>query len=672
MKLCNKLLANFGCIRISSSKGFVMCRHQQISLLDDKHGFAIVKALVISFLFILQLQAQNVENYLNYRAGLEEYKGDVKCATRYELQIKFQHNDLTAHQKNLLKSIQSEPVRSESLTKNHFTLHWDEMGDHAVPITDNSGNGIPDYIDSAASILEHVWDVEINQMGYSAPPQQNGQPVTTYHIYFTDFAYYGVTTPGDVDIAALAGDNRTSFIELENDYTENYFATKGLDGLRVTAAHEFHHAIQLGYIYRESDFYFFEMTATWLEDVLYTNINDYFNYLNSLFGNVGYRTFSDLPRYGNCLYNHMLADKHGNEIISDIWDEIRTHSAIEAISLILSNPKYNDSWVNSINDYGVWLYFTGDRARPAIYFPEGDFYPQVNIRNNNTYQFADSLKFTENTIANSFKYFKVHGNKDQALQSSLKSELATNAGHALFSNSMISEFISIDDTLNGFITSEDSVIVLVSNAENFNDNFSASMRIVENFVQIDSLKVEAKEGRNILTWSSFYEILNKQWIINRKKQGQNFQMIYTIAGNEYSTNEKQYTYVDSDIEEGINYEYKLDVVFQNDSIQIMDSLNVFSLSPSKFRLLQNYPNPFNNESTIIVELLNSTEYSLNIYDILGRKIKTLQVEKFKEPGFHEYKWYGKNENGNVVSSGVYFAKLKNSHQSNTIKMVYLR
>ena len=62
------------------------------------------------------------------------------------------------------------------------------------------------------------------------------------------------------------------------------FLTKGINAARVTVAHEFHHAIQLGnYSYRDSDLFFYELTSTSMEEFVFNSVNDYYNYLTDYF-----------------------------------------------------------------------------------------------------------------------------------------------------------------------------------------------------------------------------------------------------------------------------------------------------------------------------------------------------------------------------------------------------
>lgn len=71
-----------------------------------------------------------------------------------------------------------------------------------------------------------------------------------------------------------------AFCVLDNDYRVGQFGTrnKAIDSLRVTAAHEYFHAIQFAYDYLE-DRWFMESTATWAEEQLYDHVNDNLQYL---------------------------------------------------------------------------------------------------------------------------------------------------------------------------------------------------------------------------------------------------------------------------------------------------------------------------------------------------------------------------------------------------------
>ena len=78
--------------------------------------------------------------------------------------------------------------------------------------------------------------------------------------------------------------------------------------------------------------------------------------------------------------------------------------------------------------------------------------------------------------------------------------------------------------------------------------------------------------------------------------------------------------------------------------------------PEDFTLSQNYPNPFNPTTNIEFTLVNNGYVELVVYDIMGRKIKTLASE-FMVEGSHLITWDARNENGEKAPSGVYLYQL---------------
>ena len=75
--------------------------------------------------------------------------------------------------------------------------------------------------------------------------------------------------------------------------------------------------------------------------------------------------------------------------------------------------------------------------------------------------------------------------------------------------------------------------------------------------------------------------------------------------------------------------------------------------PNTFFLAQNYPNPMVSGTCIKYGLPRPVEVTLAIYDLMGRRIRTLVAGKQK-PGSYKVYWNGTNDNGQKVVSGVYF------------------
>ncbi len=78
--------------------------------------------------------------------------------------------------------------------------------------------------------------------------------------------------------------------------------------------------------------------------------------------------------------------------------------------------------------------------------------------------------------------------------------------------------------------------------------------------------------------------------------------------------------------------------------------------PTAYDLNPNYPNPFSGRGTIetiiAYDVPEQVVVRLEIYDILGRKVRTLAHAPHKA-GAYTIRWDGKNDEGRLLSSGVY-------------------
>lgn len=313
---------------------------------------------------------------------LETVEPIQHCGFGIQFELQQRLHELEPEWQTLAKVLLTEPIRQQSFIspEGYFELHYDTTGYDAVPLEDLSPNGVPDYVDSAAAFFDHVWQVEVNEMGFTAPPDMDGKPRKPYPIYFTKFGYYGQTLFNtEEDIPSLEGYNYRSYIEIHSNFFGSGFYTSGYDAMRVTAAHEFNHAVQLGYNFRSSDIYFMEMTSTWLEDFVYEDVNDYLQYLPRYLQNIYWKKFTSYDgnsEYAASLYLHMLEHEYGWQAIPQIWDETRADEALPVLDNYLTGC--GSSFSKSYIDYATWLYFTGNRSIPGQFFPEAAAYPLIN------------------------------------------------------------------------------------------------------------------------------------------------------------------------------------------------------------------------------------------------------------------------------------------------------
>jgi hypothetical protein len=94
-------------------------------------------------------------------------------------------------------------------------------------------------------------------------------------------------------------------------------------------------------------------------------------------------------------------------------------------------------------------------------------------------------------------------------------------------------------------------------------------------------------------------------------------------------------------------------------------------SPKELTLFNNRPNPFNVGTKISYYLGRDAEVRLCIYNVLGKKIRTL-VQEPQCQGYKSVFWDGKNQNGKEVATGIYFFVLKQGDITLTKKMLLLK
>ena len=105
-------------------------------------------------------------------------------------------------------------------------------------------------------------------------------------------------------------------------------------------------------------------------------------------------------------------------------------------------------------------------------------------------------------------------------------------------------------------------------------------------------------------------------------------------------------------------------------------LNVGDVQPQDTLLAQNFPNPFNPETWIPYQLSKATEVKIDIYDISGHLVRSLDLGwkplgSYMTPSGAAY-WDGKNAVGERVASGIYFYTLQTSDFAATRRMVILK
>lgn len=91
-----------------------------------------------------------------------------------------------------------------------------------------------------------------------------------------------------------------------------------------------------------------------------------------------------------------------------------------------------------------------------------------------------------------------------------------------------------------------------------------------------------------------------------------------------------------------------------------------------FGLVRNYPNPFNPSTKISFTLAKSNKITIEVFDILGRKVSTLFNKKEMAAGYKEVQWNGKDNSNNILPSGVYIYRISSPDYVESKKMMLLK
>ena len=123
-----------------------------------------------------------------------------------------------------------------------------------------------------------------------------------------------------------------------------------------------------------------------------------------------------------------------------------------------------------------------------------------------------------------------------------------------------------------------------------------------------------------------------------------------------------------------NYEFmRVSYSSYNKSNQVIsEGYNLIQTAPSTYRLSQSYPNPFTSGGTTIEFDMPVTErITMVVMDIRGRVVRTL-IDKEERFGYQSVAWDAKNDDGDKVSSGVYFYQIRSSNFNAVGKLVFVK
>ncbi|RMF92116.1 MAG: hypothetical protein D6734_12990, partial [Candidatus Schekmanbacteria bacterium] len=272
------------------------------------------------------------------------------------------------------KQVNNEFGLSNTYVSDNFVIIW---GDETysptfgtgIPPDDDDGSGYPDFVEKLSSYFENAWTKEIDEMGLKKPKKSSDKLIDIYI----------ANTAGDIKPGKLTLDS--SFFAYTNTYTSNnmpYIVVNNVmpttenddpagaetGSQKVTAAHEFSHAIQFAYDRNES-VWWQEASAVWMEDQVYDEVNDYiYTYMMTDTSSIDqYSPWTSVPEihltkvngfheYGTVIFAKYLSQNYtGSDMFKDVWTLCKKKSAIKAINSYLKNN--GSSLKNGFIDFAV-------------------------------------------------------------------------------------------------------------------------------------------------------------------------------------------------------------------------------------------------------------------------------------------------------------------------------
>ncbi|MCF8306683.1 MAG: hypothetical protein K9I71_08835 [Ignavibacteriales bacterium] len=336
--------------------------------------------IIFAALFLVSvLQSQNVDSLYTeflYIKGkfdfpVTEFPDSVvhrnKCGTGITASIAENFEKFSPEKQQEITLLSTRPILETSILSpaSLFRIHFDT----SASSLNKPGYSILEFAKAADSSYRY----EVNKLGFlpALPDGQEGGD-QFYDIYIMNLggSLYGYTQPE----TKYPGDKYTCYTVLDNDFT-NYF-TEGLDAAKVTIAHEYHHAIQIGnYINRySSDGFFYEITSVSMEELVFDEVNDYLGYLRSYFSHPE-RSFPRNDGYNLGIWNIFLSQRFNSNILRRMWEYMPENRALTSIDLAIRD--FGSSFQAELNEFGVWTYFTNYRWRSGQYFEEGALFPLI-------------------------------------------------------------------------------------------------------------------------------------------------------------------------------------------------------------------------------------------------------------------------------------------------------
>ncbi|MCK5520414.1 MAG: hypothetical protein KAI81_04825, partial [Candidatus Marinimicrobia bacterium] len=260
-----------------------------------------------------------------------------------------------------------------------FCLHFINSTQDSVPQVYTMNDTIPNFIILAGEYFEHSYEFIVDTLHLIPPPvDQSLNP--EIDVYFSNIGqgYYGMTVAeNDVPSTSQLHDY-TAYIELHNNFEGTSFYTHGTEALKVTCAHELFHVFQLGYNlwdWTDDEIWFLESSSCWIEDAVFPDVNDYFQYVYSYSSAWG----QPIMNYynGSVSFNIFLESKFPG-FTNEVWTNILEKNVFNSLDSFLKTKYQSNHWENAISEIGAsHVYCSDQKFYSNSFFPDAKELPGI-------------------------------------------------------------------------------------------------------------------------------------------------------------------------------------------------------------------------------------------------------------------------------------------------------
>ena len=319
-----------------------------------------------------------------------------------------------------------------------FKIYYNTEGIHGIPDYDRNQNGTPDYLEFVAKSFDLAWSVEIDSLGFNPPPDSSGNIREVYPVHCRLLGVYGQTWL-EYKIPAQPNVKYVTFIEINTNFNfVNYPnitdpIVRDSMAIAVTAAHEFNHALQSGYrLWPDNGFFhdiwFIESSATFMEEVVAPEVNDYLQYLDDYFRYAHQpldQSSGGLDDYGKVVLEILLDEHFETDFVRKTWEEIENQRALPALETVLKKMQGNLSV--EFRRLSAWLYFTSERAVTGQYFPDAALFPDPRFVAGDPVGDVKNILISDSLPRLSFQWYTSSILEYNPLQLHLKATRGSNA-----------------------------------------------------------------------------------------------------------------------------------------------------------------------------------------------------------------------------------------------------